>query len=233
MQFSLVKGVKSKPSPSIKGNCIFCGELTIAKCGKYKIWHWAHKSKAKCDPWWENETEWHRKWKNYFPPAFQEIIHIDSRTNEKHIADIKTQNNMVIEFQNSSITPEEVASREIFYKNMFWIVNGDRKGTLDGANFNISIVMLGPIVESLKPLIITFAWDSSKLFERWANSSTPVFFDFNCNELFRLLSHDHKQKKVTVKLVDKKTLIEKNGGSYEESDDKYSIRNWIYQKLSQ
>lgn len=124
MKYSLVNNIKTKPFKGGKGNCIYCGQQTIAKCGSIKIHHWAHKSLENCDPWWENETEWHRKWKNYFPENWQEIVHFDDVTREKHIADVKTDQNLIIEFQNSPISIEEVNSRESFYKNMIWIVNG-------------------------------------------------------------------------------------------------------------
>ena len=33
---------------------------------------------------------------------------------------------IIIEFQNSHISDEERYSREIFYKNLVWVVNGDK-----------------------------------------------------------------------------------------------------------
>lgn len=232
MQFSLVEGIKSKPGPGLKGACIFCESQTISKCGKFKVWHWAHKAKSNCDQWWESETEWHRNWKNHFPESCQEIIHIDPHTNEKHIADVKTKNSKVIEFQNSPITQEESASRERFYKNMFWVVNGDRKGTSDLKNFNLSVKGLGPVVKSVNPLIITFHWSTSKLFERWSTSSVPVFLDFNYDEVFWLQSQDKNKHEVTVTLIDKVELIKKNGGIYEGCGSLGSLKNWIYDRIT-
>lgn len=54
------------------------------------MWHWAHKGRLPCDPWWEPETEWHRMWKDYFPSQNQEVVHFDAATGEKHVADVKT-----------------------------------------------------------------------------------------------------------------------------------------------
>jgi len=96
----------------------------LAKCGPRYTWHWAHVTKAGCDPWWEGETDWHRGWKKYFPTKCQEVIRFESMTNEKHVADVITPNGTVIEFQNSSLTLAELKSRETFYGKMFWIVNG-------------------------------------------------------------------------------------------------------------
>src|SRR5687768_10707008 len=126
MKFALVNGHKTEPQPNLQGICANCHNETLSKCGQVKIWHWAHKSKLHCDQWWENETEWHRTWKNHFPTECQENIHIDSITGEKHIADIKMANGLVIEFQHSAIHPTEIQGRETFYKNMLWVVDGTR-----------------------------------------------------------------------------------------------------------
>jgi hypothetical protein len=93
-----------------------------AKCGSRVIWHWSHAGKRHCDPWWENETEWHRRWKSYFPEREREVIHFD-HAGEKHVADVKTSHGMVIEFQNSPMSPLELQARETFYGKMMWIVN--------------------------------------------------------------------------------------------------------------
>jgi len=126
MKFALVDGIKKEPSPNLKGVCCNCGSITQAKCGTRKVWHWAHVTLQHCDPWWEGETEWHRLWKGYFPCQNQEVIHFDDETGEKHIADIKTDNGMVIEVQNSPMNELEMLSREHFYKEMMWIVNGEK-----------------------------------------------------------------------------------------------------------
>ncbi len=124
MKYALHKNQRITPTKDIKDAvCPVCGELVIPKCGKIKMHHWAHKTSQNCDPWWENETEWHRKWKEHFPEDFQEYLMIDSNTGEKHIADIRTDNGFVIEFQHSSIKSEEKKARESFYKNMVWIVD--------------------------------------------------------------------------------------------------------------
>ena len=107
MQFALVEDVSSEPTPGLKGTCKSCGMPMVAKCGQHKLWHWAHKSRMHCDPWWEPETEWHREWKNRFPREWHECIHAEPITGEKHIADVKTDKGLVIEFQHSVIKLEE------------------------------------------------------------------------------------------------------------------------------
>ncbi len=125
MKYALVNGVKSETAPKLLGICQYCSKRMISKCGRIKLWHWAHSPKRNCDKWWEPETEWHRKWKNYFPKEYQEILHIDQNTHEKHIADIKTRDGLVIELQNSAILHEELESREKYYQKMVWIINGE------------------------------------------------------------------------------------------------------------
>lgn len=126
MKFALVDGIKRAPKPKLKGICCNCGSPTQAKCGTRKVWHWAHVNLQHCDSWWENETEWHRLWKSYFPEQNQEVVHFDEITGEKHIADIRTDNGMIIEIQNSPMSEAEMLSRENFYEKMMWIINGER-----------------------------------------------------------------------------------------------------------
>ncbi|WP_298953190.1 competence protein CoiA family protein [uncultured Nonlabens sp.] len=116
MKYSLVNNLKVEPFPGGKGICLCCRQPTVSKCGIKVIHHWAHKSLVHCDNWWENETEWHRKWKSHFPQECQEIVLFDSLTGEKHIADVKTKSGIVIEFQNSPMSHSELKSRESFYK---------------------------------------------------------------------------------------------------------------------
>lgn len=126
MQYSMVKDERRQPFPKGKGTCQVCGSETVAKCGTKVIWHWAHKSKQVCDPWWENETPWHRDWKEKFPEHCREIVHTCPETNEVHRADIVSDGGIVLEIQNSPISLEELKSREDFYKNLVWLVNGKR-----------------------------------------------------------------------------------------------------------
>jgi competence protein CoiA len=124
VKFSLVKGLRVEAFPNGVGTCKLCSGQTIAKCGNQIIHHWAHKTLKHCDNWWENETDWHRSWKSNFPKDWQEVIHFDDVTGEKHIADIRTPKGIVIEFQNSPMSAVEMQSREKFYKNLVWVVNG-------------------------------------------------------------------------------------------------------------
>ena len=126
MKFSLVNGQRQEAQPNLSGECPVCGQATVAKCGEVKIWHWAHKGRRTCDPWWENETEWHRTWKGQFPEAWQEVVH-PANSGEKHIGDVTTDQGWVIEFQHSYLKPDERRSRDDFYPKLVWVVNGARR----------------------------------------------------------------------------------------------------------
>lgn len=95
----------------------------LAKCGPHVMHHWAHEVQRDCDPWWENETEWHREWKNHFPISCREVSHT-APDGEVHRADIKTPTGIYIEVQHSSMTDAERISRETFYQNLVWVIDG-------------------------------------------------------------------------------------------------------------
>ena len=124
MKYALVKGERQEAQPDISGTCPCCDSPVIAKCGEIRMHHWAHR--GMCDPWWEGETEWHREWKGFFPKEWQEVVHF-AENGEKHIADVKTDQGYVVEFQHSYIKPEEINSREDFYKKIIWIIDGKRR----------------------------------------------------------------------------------------------------------
>lgn len=188
MLIAEVDGKRCKATKGAKGICPYCKAEVIAKCGEQKVAYWAHKSCKACDSWHDKETEWHLMWKNYFPESWQEIIKYDQATGEKHIADVCTENGFTLEFQHSSIKYEERQSREIFYKNMNWVVDGTRlkndfkrfEKIIDNRSiarviFPIRIPnqnnrQVGNILEIYRP---------EDIFPKnWLNSSVPVVFDF-------------------------------------------------------
>lgn len=110
-------------SKGTNGYCQLCKNEVRAYCGEINIHHWRHVNSSACDLWKENESEWHRDWKNNFPKEWQEVIIKDNF--EKHIADIKTPNGLVLELQNSSISSNTIQIRERFYNNIFWLINAE------------------------------------------------------------------------------------------------------------
>jgi hypothetical protein len=136
------------------------------------MWHWAHQGSRACDPWWENETEWHRAWKGHFPVDWQEVIH-QAEGGEKHIADVKTARGWVIEFQHSFLNPEERRSRDMFYGKLVWVVDATRRKR-DAAQFRKALEDSTPV----GPHIRQVRADECGLLREWSGSPAPVFFDF-------------------------------------------------------
>lgn len=199
MKFALVEGKLSEAEPQKSGTCQCCSLPVISKCGKVKIWHWAHKGRRHCDHWWESETEWHRAWKDAFPIDWQEVVHFDPDSGEKHIADVKTENGLVIEIQHSVLKPDELESREQFYDNMVWIVDGKR-GQLDEGYFRIGLSST-PLSDD-HPTTYPFQWwGRSHTVARWSHAKRPVFFDFGSDLLWHLVYFDRTKKKGFVRCV--------------------------------
>lgn len=174
MKIALVNGERQPAQPGMAGECQSCGRPMIAKCGPQRASHWAHKGTLMCDPWWENETEWHLNWKALFPDTWREIVH-KAADGTRHIADIKTEHGWVIEFQHSAITPEERRSRDAFYGRIIWVVDGTRRKR-DAAQFERAwsdgvAVGANAIVRNL------FVADSTLLRE-WSQTQAPILFDF-------------------------------------------------------
>ena len=76
MEFAIHDGVRRAAFKGGSGTCPTCGAAMTAKCGPRVMHHWAHAGRRNCDPWWENETPWHREWKSRFPESFREIAHV-------------------------------------------------------------------------------------------------------------------------------------------------------------
>lgn len=182
MKFALVNGERKEAEPSLKGECIVCGSSTLARCGKVRMHHWAHKASPRCDPWWEPETEWHRAWKNQFPSDWQEFVH-QAGNGEKHIADVKTKTDWVLEFQHSFIKPEERKSREDFYKKMMWVVDADRSPQYK-SRFLKALKDNG-FTNRQHPEITAIA-SKLELLRTWVTSSSHVIFDLGEDALWWL-----------------------------------------------
>lgn len=183
MRIAIVKGDRQPAQPGLTGECQGCGRPMVAKCGEQRAWHWAHLGRLTCDPWWENETEWHLSWKACFPDSWNEIVHL-AKDGTRHIADVKTEHGWVIEFQHSPIKPEERRSRNAFYGRLIWVVDGTRRKR-DLAQVQrawedgVSVGGNG-IVKSLYV-------DDAALLREWSSCECPVLFDFGGETLCWLL----------------------------------------------
>ena len=233
MKFALVGGKKEEATKGATGLCQFCSSELIAKCGEIKAHHWSHKSKRNCDPWWENESEWHRAWKNEFPTEWQEVIHYDEN-GVKHIADVKTKNGWTLEFQHSFLNPEERRSRNTFYPKLLWVVDG-LKRKKDKSQFQKILKEESTAVNG-KPYITQVRLpDECRLLKEWSNNSSLVFFDFketnfSNQSILWLLFPTNSLRNMFMSPVPRNELIESlNNNNFEEliNNRISSLRNGV------
>ena len=154
-------GEKITPRPNLKSFCPTCGSELIAKCGEYKVWHWAHKSLNDCDNWSERETEWHRSAKELFPVEWREVT--VEKNGIKHRADVLLPNGTVIEFQHSPISPVEMEKRETFYKKMVWV-------------FDICDIDFSECLETEIKEWFNYQWKFPKKYMLNRPSNIPIYF---------------------------------------------------------
>lgn len=195
MRFANHNQTRIEAVPKAVGTCPACAAPMVAKCGDRRIWHWAHKGRRHCDPWWENETPWHREWKSQFPVDWQEVPS-RSAEGELHIADIRTPSGLVVEFQHSAIGLTERQSREVFYGNMVWVLDGLRLGG-DASDFFHHL-------DTKKGRWETGVWSVRinpyvpRITRRWIEAARPVYLDFGTDILWRVpVEQDSWWKTVT------------------------------------
>lgn len=102
------------------------------------------------------------------------MIH-EADQGEKHIADVKTARDWVIEFQRSPIKSEERQSREAFYKKLIWVVDGTRRKR-DWGQFVKALDSGGAVTRF--PNMRRISADGCVLLREWSSSASRVFFDF-------------------------------------------------------
>lgn len=177
MKFAQVNRERSEARPGLVGECPCCGSELIAKCGDVYAYHWAHKNRRKCDQWWENETEWHRGWKDRFPVTWQEVVH-RAEDGEKHMSDIQTEDGWLIEFQHSPIKSEERDSREAFYKNLIWVIDGTARPTYEGQFLKNLEQCEVPSVDGRSLGIGRLREIRGRLLNQWSSRKVHVVIDF-------------------------------------------------------
>lgn len=187
MKFALVNSERQEAQPKLIGSCLSCGSPTVARCGEIRINHWAHKGQKRCDPWWENETEWHRTWKNQFPTKCQEFIQ-QAENGEKHVADVRTDAGWVLEFQHSYISAHERRSREGFYSQLIWIVDGTRRVKDQKRFFEV----LGEQGFNRKHPELIATFPEGALFRDWIASTAHVLIDFGEDQLWWLMPQSNE-----------------------------------------
>jgi hypothetical protein len=222
MLFANVSGQKVEAKPKATASCPLCEQTVFAKCGEINVWHWAHHKAVSCDSWYEPETEWHKKWKLVFGKERCEIV--ISKDGVRHIADIQTQENVIIELQNSNIQKPIIRQREVFYGNqMIWVING--KPFKDNFSYHRSrsfqLDQDDEYWHRFNPLAskhdtqprkneFNFSWSWHR--RSWADVQRPVFIDFGDENLFRV-EEGMGTSSGKGKLVTKETFLKEHGGA--------------------
>jgi len=173
MKYALVNNYRQEAQPGLSANCPGCGNPMVAKCGEKRIWHWSHLVDRICDYEWENETDWHRGWKNQFPEPWQEVRIVENGV--IHKADVKTDQGWVIEFQHSYLKPEVRRARDKFYKKLVWVVDGTRRKK-DLQQINDTLRNGAQVVPNLP--IFKVSLEKNTLLKEWVDSDALVFLDF-------------------------------------------------------
>ncbi|MBL0269431.1 MAG: competence protein [Chitinophagaceae bacterium] len=181
MRFAIVDNKRIEAAPKAQALCPGCLQPVIAKCGLQRVNHWAHLNNKNCDTWWEPETLWHRSWKNNYSTECMEIVLFDEITKEKHIADVRTVDGLVLEFQHSSINSTERIAREKFYNSMLWIVDGTRLKR----DYSRFLKGRTDLEKTNNPAIFHVHFPDECFPSSWIASAVPVIFDFKGNETIR------------------------------------------------
>ncbi len=190
------QGKKITAHPQHTAACPVCHSPVIAKCGAINMWHWAHKHKHQCDSWSTSETDWHLQWKSLFPKEYVEVPVI--KHGKKHIADVRFPNGVVIEFQHSSLSPDNIQEREQFYQRMYWVfdiidccheheeeVYGEYADGFGGMYVELSTLHYPPRFDIRhKGNYCTFRWFHPRKHIMFTHR--PTFLDVGDNKLFQL-----------------------------------------------
>jgi len=214
MIWAIVENEKTEAIPKTKGTCPLCKGKVFSKCGEVNVWHWAHFRGENCDHWYEPETFWHLHWKMTFGKKNSEIIII--KNGKRHIADILTEESVVIELQNSPIQKPIIREREEFYgERMMWLINGihfknniNFQETDDGYEW----WMDRPMKTEKEKRKRSFTWKYAR--RSWEEVQRPVFIDFGEETLFRVNKGMGTSRGGGI-YVSKEKFIKKYGGDYE------------------
>lgn len=213
MKFANVNGIKREAEKGLVGMCQGCEQQMVPVCGVKKEWHWRHKADCTCDRWWENETEWHRSWKNCFPKEWQEVRHKDAATGEWHISDVKTTQNYFLEFQHSFLKKDEREARNNFYgEQLVWVVDGSTRKN-DWLKMERVLNNSLKIFQDISLFRLPIMANEVSLFNDWCDCNVPVFFDFGVDRpLYCLLPKSSKGHYYVLPFTRQNFITLHNGG---------------------
>ncbi len=229
MFWANVNNEKAEPTPKAIGTCPLCNGKVHSKCGEINEWHWAHYKGENCDSWYEPESYWHLDWKMTFGKECAEQV--IRKNGELHRADVLTQQNVVIELQNSPIQKGVISEREEFYgEKMLWLINGNhfksnfRIYDWDGSyNRWSSVHNQSKSIKGKKD----FEWNYAR--KSWAEVNRHVFIDFGAETLFWVRSGMGTKNGVGL-FVTKQDFIHKYGGDYDYYQTQFELRRLEEQK---
>ena len=161
----------------------------------------AHFKDESCDTWYEPESYWHLHWKMTFGKENAEIV--IKKDGKWHIADVLTDNDVVIELQNSPIQKDVIRKREEFYgKRMLWLING--------VHFKHNFSFWESEDENSKNLFCNWRYARRS----WEDVQRQVFIDFGEDTLF-WVGDGMGRSWGKGQYVPKEKFIEKYGGDFE------------------
>ena len=235
MDKALINGVLRAPFKNAHGICPECLGKVVAHMGDTE--YFSHLPRFPWDKWWEPETHLHIAWKEHFLLGQRE--NTVWKSSKKHIADVKTSQPIVIEFQHCRISAENIKERENFYGDMVWVVDASVRKNIE--MFEHHLVRcpshLAPAItkqDILPPSLINsseiwkFYWPGNRrFFKSWEkpNTAKPVFLDFERMGFWWLFSYDHDNANPRcgyVMRIDPEALLNWLGGNFKSASGRAS-----------
>lgn len=141
--------------------------------------------------------KWHKNWQNYFN-GYTEITYKNEKMHKKcRRTDVDLNDNQVVEFQHSRISPENVKERMEDYekvgKKVIWVI--------DGNSTEKNAITVTRLNENNR-IFLEFNFDAWK-YESFVNYG-KIYMDIN-NEIYEIVPADIKSKMIDVQAPISKT----------------------------
>lgn len=124
MIVALHDGKLARATSGARAVCPECRNDVYARMPDNAIRHWAHIPLAdglerECSSDAGEMSEWHRAWQ--WLRADEDCIEVRG---DGHRADVINAGGFAVEFQHSSISPEEITKRERYWRKGLWVLDG-------------------------------------------------------------------------------------------------------------
>jgi len=186
------KGVRSRPTKEGTYYCPCCESMVQAKMGKIKIHHWSHISvEINCDS--KPMSDWHIEWQSHFPKENVEVY-----VNKKRRADVLLKDGCVVEFQNSSISIDDVLKRSELAKNgIIWVHN------LIPQNINHQFIERKEISRNKSGQIIYHGYwkNAIEIFNRQMVRGEEIYLQFSEQSIGKLCWIDYSTSPSTFSFI--------------------------------